>query len=216
MTKPISRLPIRLLITDMDSTLIGQETIDEIADWLGLKGQVSEITEMAMAGDLDFEQALRRRVRLLEGLPEQHLREVYDTRLRVNPGVVETLAYVSEKGMKTAVVSGGFQHFTQWISADLGIDYERANQFQVHNGKLTGELQGDIINAVAKRSYLLDLCQQLAITPEQVIALGDGANDLLMLQTAGIGVAYHAKQIVQQHCQHHINHGGWEQLKRWV
>ena len=213
---PHSKNNIKLLITDMDSTLIGQETIDEIAQLLGIKAQVATITEQAMQGKLDFSEALRQRVALIAGVAEADLRQVYEQQLHVNVGVKAVLALAKTKGICTAVVSGGFSHFTQWIAEDLGIDFQRANVLEVIDGKLTGQLLGDIIDAAAKRHYLWQLCQQLHITPKQVLAVGDGANDLLMLQAAGIGVAYHAKTIVREQCQYRIDTGDWRDLRQWL
>ena len=187
---------VRLLITDMDSTLISIECVDEIADFVGFKPQVAAITEAAMRGELDFAASLRKRVALLEGLDVSALQRVYDERLELNPGAEELVAGLKSRQIKMALVSGGFTFFTERLEARLGLDYTLANVLAEVDGKLQGRVEGAIVGAEAKAEYLQQLCEELNITPQQVIAMGDGANDLQMLGMAGLGVAYHAKPAV--------------------
>lgn len=187
---------VRLLITDMDSTLISIECVDEIADFVGFKPQVAAITEAAMRGELDFAASLRKRVALLEGLDVSALQRVYDERLTLNPGAEELVAGLKSQQIKMALVSGGFTFFTERLEQRLGLDYTLANVLAEEGGKLQGHVEGAIVGAEAKAEYLQQLCAKLAISPQQVIAMGDGANDLQMLGVAGLGVAYHAKPAV--------------------
>ncbi len=201
---------IKLLITDMDSTLISIECIDEIADMLGIKPQVSAITEAAMRGELDFPSSLKKRVSLLKGLPVDRLQQVYDERLKLNPGADAMLAGLKQLGVKTALVSGGFTFFTDQLKQSIGLDYTLANLLEIEEGLLTGRVSGDIVGAEAKAEFLTTLCKKLAINTDQVIAMGDGANDLLMLSKAGLSVAYHAKPTVQESTTIVFNHCGLE------
>lgn len=201
---------VKLLITDMDSTLIAIECIDEIADMQGIKKEVSAITEAAMRGELDFEGSLVRRVALLEGLPAGQLQRVYDERLQLNPGAEEMLAGLRQSGIKTALVSGGFTFFTDQLKEAIGLDYTLANSLEIEDGRLTGRVSGSIVGAEAKAGLLRELCDELAIGREQVIAMGDGANDLLMLNEAGLSVAYHAKPAVRQATNIALDHSGLE------
>ncbi len=197
-----------LLVTDMDSTLINIECVDEIADFIGVKPQVAAITEAAMLGDIDFETSLRQRVSLLKGLDVTVLEQVFEQRLQLNPGAMLLIKALQTKGIKTALVSGGFTFFTDRLKAQLGLDYTMANVLQQHNGRLTGEVEGSICGAQAKADFLHARCQELAIKPEQTVAMGDGANDLLMMREAGLSVAYHAKPKVQQQAATALNHCG--------
>ena len=201
---------VRLLVTDMDSTLISIECIDEIADMLGIKPQVSAITEAAMRGELNFEESLTQRVKLLKGLPVEKLQRVYDERLSLNPGAEELIAYLKQSNIKLALVSGGFTFFTDKLKQRLGLDYTLANTLDIKDGCLTGQVSGDIIGAQSKADLLSNLSTQLQLEPHQVIAIGDGANDLLMLDIAGLSVAYHAKPTVQAQTDIQINFGGLE------
>jgi phosphoserine phosphatase len=186
-----------LVVMDMDSTLISIECIDEIADMQGLKPQVAEITESAMRGEIDFAESLRRRVALLEGLEAGALQRVYDERLQLNPGAELMLAELKKHGIKTLLVSGGFTFFTERLQARLGLDHAHANTLEIIDGKLTGQVLGDILDAQAKANWLLRMREELELRPEQVIAMGDGANDLKMMAQAGTSIAYHAKPIVR-------------------
>jgi len=198
----------KLLVTDMDSTLINIECVDEIADFINVKPQVAEITEAAMRGEIDFETSLRQRVSLLKGLDVTALERVYAERLQLNPGAELMLKGLQQQTIKTALVSGGFTFFTQRLKQRLGLDYTMANVLGEHKGKLTGEVDGDICGAQAKADFLLTHCDKLAISPAQVIAMGDGANDLLMMDEAGLSIAYHAKPKVQQQADTALNYCG--------
>lgn len=199
---------VRLLVTDMDSTLISIECIDEIADMLGIKPQVSAITEAAMRGELDFEESLTQRVALLKGLPIDKLQRVYDERLKLNPGAEELISYLKKANIKLALVSGGFTFFTNKLKERLGLDYTLANTLGIEKGCLTGKVSGNIVGAQAKADLLSSLSAELQIEPHQVMAMGDGANDLLMMDIAGLSVAYHAKPTVQARTDIQINVGG--------
>jgi len=200
----------KLLVTDMDSTLINIECVDEIADFINVKPQVAEITEAAMRGEIDFETSLRQRVALLKGLDVSALERVYDERLKLNPGAEMMLQVLQQQNIKTALVSGGFTFFTERLKKRLGLDFTMANVLAEHNGKLTGEVEGDICGAQAKADFLLSHCDKLDISPSQVIAMGDGANDLLMMDEAGLSIAYHAKPKVQQQANVALNYCGLE------
>ncbi len=197
-----------LVVMDMDSTLISIECIDEIADMQGLKPQVSEITEAAMRGEIDFAESLRRRVALLKGLDEGALQRVYDERLQLNPGAEVMLAELKKHGIKTLLVSGGFVFFTKRLKERLGLDYARANTLEIVNGKLTGEVSGKIVDAQAKADWLNHIRVELELKPEQVIAMGDGANDLKMMAQAGVSIAYHAKPVVREQASYALNFTG--------
>ena len=198
----------RLFVTDMDSTLITIECIDEIADMQGLKAEVAEITEAAMRGELDFRESLTRRVALLEGLPEDALRRVFQERLKLNPGAEAMIAGLKKAGIVTVLVSGGFTYFTERLQKQLGFDYAVANELEIRAGKLTGKVKGDIIDGEAKRHTLELVRKHHGFAPETVIAAGDGANDLPMLRAAGVGIAYHAKPVVREKASYALNHSG--------
>jgi phosphoserine phosphatase len=203
---------VGLLVTDMDSTLISIECIDEIADFMNLKPQVAEITEAAMRGDIDFETSLRKRVSLLKGLDVSVLERVYEERLQLNPGAEVMVASLKAKGIKLALVSGGFTFFTDRLKQRLGLDFSQANLLAEQDGKLTGEVEGDICGAQTKADFLKSCCEQLNIKTSQALAVGDGANDLLMMEPAGLSVAYHAKPKVQQQADTAINHNGLDAI----
>lgn len=199
---------VRLLITDMDSTLINIECVDEIADFVGVKPQVASITEAAMRGEINFETSLTQRVALLKGLDVSALERVYKERLQINPGGETLVAGLKERGIKMALVSGGFTFFTERLKPRLGLDFTLANVLSVNSNKLEGHVIGDIVGAEAKAEFLSHLCDELEIEPEQVIAMGDGANDLKMLGLAGLGVAYHAKPTVRAQADVSIQYRG--------
>jgi phosphoserine phosphatase len=199
-----------LCVMDMDSTLIAIECIDEIADMMNLKPQVAEITEAAMRGELDFAASLRKRVALLKGLPEIALQRVIEERLRFNPGVQEWIAACKQYGIKTMVVSGGFTFFANYVKDTLGLDYAVSNTLEIVDGKLTGDIVGDIVDAQRKADELIKLRDQLGLSASQTIAIGDGANDLKMMAVAAVGVAYHAKPVVQEQAMYALNVVGLE------
>ncbi|MES1982214.1 MAG: phosphoserine phosphatase SerB [Pseudomonadota bacterium] len=201
-----------LLVMDMDSTLISIECIDEIADMQGLKPQVAAITEAAMRGDIDFAESLRQRVALLAGMPESMLQRVYDERLQLNPGAEIMLQKLQQHGIKTLLVSGGFVFFTERLKARLGLDYAHANQLEISNGRLTGNVLGNIIDAQAKAEWLERTRTDLGLLSQQVIAIGDGANDLRMLMQAGVSIAYHAKPVVRSQAAYTLNFVGLDGL----
>lgn len=201
-----------LVVMDMDSTLIAIECIDEIADLHGLKPQVAAITEAAMRGEIEFAESLRRRVALLAGLDEYALQRVYDERLRLSPGAETMLKALQARGIKTLLVSGGFEFFTERLKARLGLDYTHANTLEVADGKLTGKVLGNIVDAQAKADWLVKIRDELQLKPEQVIAMGDGANDLKMMAQAGISIAYHAKPVVRGQTTYALNFVGLDGL----
>ena len=203
---------VALFVSDMDSTLINIECIDEIADFSGFKPQVASITERAMQGELDFNTSLVERVALLEGLNVEVLNKVYTERLQVNPGGKELIQFFKSKSIKSAVVSGGFTYFTDRLAKDIGLDHSRANVLEVDNNRLTGITQGDIVNAAAKAEFVHELCAQYSIDASQVIVVGDGANDLEMMNVAGLSIAYHAKRIVAEQADITINVGGLDKI----
>lgn len=206
---------MKLLISDMDSTLITIECIDEIAAQAGLKDEVAAITESAMRGELDFEQSLRQRVGLLNGLPETALDEVYQHQLKLTAGAEYLLSECHHHGVTFVLVSGGFTFFTERLKQQLGFQYAHANQLEVINGHLTGQLLGEIVDAQAKAKWLQHYQAQLGCTTEQIIAVGDGANDIPMLQAAGIGMAFHAKPKTQAAAKVAINYRGLEAVRNW-
>ncbi|THV10692.1 phosphoserine phosphatase SerB [Rhizobium rhizophilum] len=195
------------LIADMDSTMIGQECIDELAAEVGLKDKVSEITARAMNGEIAFEPALRERVALLKGMPISVVDEVIEKRITLTPGGRELIATMKARGGHTALVSGGFTVFTTRIAATLGFDENRANILLESDGYLTGAVAEPILGKQAKVDALLDITRKLGISPDDTIAVGDGANDLGMLGIAGSGVALHAKPAVAAEAGIRIDHG---------
>ncbi len=197
-----------LVAMDMDSTLVGIESIDEIADMHGARKQVSELTEKAMYGEINFSEGLVQRVALLKGLDHSVLQRVYDERLVLNPGAEKMLKQMKMAGIKTMLVSGGFTFFTDKLRDRLGLDYTFANTLEIVDGKLTGRLVGEIMGAQGKGRVLKQICKQLGFRKENLIAIGDGANDLPMFAEAGVSVAYHAKPIVQKNATYVINHVG--------
>ncbi|SCB42615.1 phosphoserine phosphatase SerB [Rhizobium multihospitium] len=197
----------KLLIADMDSTMIGQECIDELAAEVGLKEKVADITARAMNGEIAFEPALRERVALLKGLPLSVVDDVIAKRITLTPGGPELIATMKAKGYYAALVSGGFTVFTNRIGATLGFDENRANVLLEENGILTGLVEEPILGKQAKVDALNDIAEKLGISTDDVMAVGDGANDLGMLQLAGAGVALHAKPTVSAQARMRIDHG---------
>ena len=197
----------RLLLADMDSTMIQQECIDELADEAGVGAHVAGITARAMNGELDFEAALRERVGLLKGLPEAVIERVYQDRITFMPGGKALLATMKAHGGYAALVSGGFTAFTARVAEALGFDENRANTLNAENGALDGTVGMPILGKQAKLDALLEITARLGITPDEAMAVGDGANDLAMLNRAGAGVALHAKPSVAAQCDIRVNHG---------
>ena len=193
-----------LLVMDMDSTAIQIECIDEIAKLAGVGELVSAITESAMRGELDFEQSLRCRVGTLKGAPESILQQVREN-LPLMPGLVETIQTLQKYGWKTAIASGGFTYFADYLKALLQLDFAASNQFDIEDGKLTGLVKGDVVDAQYKAKTLQHLLEEYGIDSQHSIAIGDGANDLAMMNVAGLGVAFHAKPKVQQQAQIVVN-----------
>lgn len=194
----------RLVAFDMDSTLIETEVIDELARLAGVGEEVSAITERAMRGELDFSESFRRRVALLKGLDESVLEEVASN-LPLTEGAERLVATLRSLGYKTAILSGGFTYFGRWLQQRLGIDYVYANDLEIADGKVTGEVTGEIVDGIRKASLLREIAQREGIDLEQVISVGDGANDLPMLSIAGLGIAFRAKPLVKQSAEQSIS-----------
>lgn len=201
-----------LLVMDMDSTLISIECVDEIADLANIKPQVAAITASAMRGEIEFAESLTARVALLRGLEETALERVYEDRLMLNPGAEKLISSLKSKGIKTLLVSGGFNFFTDKLKTRLNLDFTVSNTLEVIDGRLTGRIQGELVDAQAKAKYLNQIRQQLGLSRDAVIAMGDGANDIPMMQAAGVSVAYHAKPIVQESATYAINYVGLDGL----
>ena len=218
---PLKLSNFKLIAFDMDSTLINIECIDEIADAAGRKAEVAAITEAAMRGEItDFKDSLRRRLALLEGVSVASMEAVYAERLQINLGAKTLIDTCKAAGMKVLLVSGGFTFFADRVKETLGIDYVKANVLKVQDGKLTGKLVmqpwGEICDGGEKRRTVASVCAELGVTPAQAIAMGDGANDLPMMQlcegAGGLSVAYHAKPKVRAQAMVAINSGGLDKL----
>jgi len=217
LTPPLHWQDYKLIAFDMDSTLINIECIDEIADAAGRKAEVAAITEAAMRGEItDYKDSLRRRVALLQGVSVQAMREVLTQRLALNPGAEILVRACQQAGLVTLLVSGGFTFFTDHVQSMLGIDHVRSNVLEVIDGHLSGRMVdqawGDICDGEEKRRMLLATCTAMGITPQQAIAMGDGANDLPMMSVAGLAVAYHAKPKVRAAAHVAIDQGGLDRL----
>jgi phosphoserine phosphatase len=216
-TPPLNLQNFKLIAFDMDSTLINIECVDEIADAVGRKAEVAAITEATMRGEItDFKESLRQRVALLKGVTLADMERVFQERLQLNPGAAELVAACQEAGMKVLLVSGGFTFFADRVRDLLQIDFTRANVLDIEGGVLTGKMidqaWGDICDGAEKRRMLLQTCVDLGISPQQAIAMGDGANDLPMMAEAGLSVAYHAKPKVREQAMVAINTGGLDRL----
>jgi len=214
-TPPLRLADFRLVAFDMDSTLINIECVDEIAAAAGLKAQVAAITEATMRGEIaDFKESLRRRVALLKGVPETALHAIWAQRLQLNPGVEAFVGAARAAGLKTLLVSGGFTFFSDRVAQRLALDHARANELEIVDGHLTGRMLdqpwGDICDGAEKRRTLLQTCADLGIAPTQAIAVGDGANDLPMMDVAGLSIAFHAKPAVREKAMLAINDGGMD------
>ena len=197
----------KLLLADMDSTMITQECIDELAAESGVGDKVAAITRRAMAGELDFEAALTERVKLLKGVPQSAIGTVLERRITMMPGGATLVATMKAHGAHTVLVSGGFTDFSAVVAAKLGFDAHRANRLEVENGVLTGEVARPILGRDAKVTALEEASAERGLKPADVLAIGDGANDLGMIAAAGMGIAMHAKPVVQEAATHRINHG---------
>jgi phosphoserine phosphatase len=212
---PLRLREFRLVAFDMDSTLINIECIDEIAAMAGRKAEVAAITEAAMRGEItDFADSLHRRLALLQGVPVAALDAVYAQRLQLNPGVEAFVQACQAAGLKTLLVSGGFTHFSDRVRARLGLDFARANTLEVADGRLTGGLVarpwGRIVDGAEKRRVLLEVAELMGIGAAQTIAVGDGANDLPMMDAAGLSIAFHAKAAVREMAGLSITEGGMD------
>ena len=215
--EPLFLADFRLAAFDMDSTLITIECVDEIAAVAGRKAEVAAITEAAMRGEIaDYKESLRRRVALLKGVPATALQRVYDERLRFNPGAEALVEACRDAGLKTVLVSGGFNFFTDRVRDRLKIDFARSNVLELEHGALTGRMVdqpwGDICDGDEKRRMLLETCARLGVDPKQSFAVGDGANDLPMMAAAGLSVAYRAKPRVRDAAMVAIDEGGLDRL----
>lgn len=206
----------KILAMDMDSTLINIECIDEIAAFGGVKQQVASITEAAMRGEIkDFSESLIRRVAFLKGLSTDVLQAVFDQKLRLNPGAEQLVKTAQQAGLKVLLVSGGFTFFTEKLKALLNLDAAHANFLEVTDGILTGTVRGKILDAQGKADTLRALAQELDARPDQIIAIGDGANDLKMLGLAGYSVAYRAKPVVRAQARYALNVAGLDGVLNW-
>jgi phosphoserine phosphatase len=201
----------RLVAFDMDSTLIRAEIIDELAKLRGVGAEVSAITAAAMRGEIDFRQSLTRRVALLEGLPAQRVQELLHS-VQLADGAQRLISTLKMLGYKTAILSGGFSFFGKHLQAQLGIDYVCANDLEIQNGVLTGRLAGEIVDGKRKAELLESIAARENISLDQVVAIGDGANDLPMLSIAGMGIAFHAKPLVRQSANHAVSHLGLDSV----
>ncbi len=201
----------RLLVADMESTMIRNEMIDELAELAGIRSRVEAVTEQAMNGEIDFDGALRVRVELLVGLPVTALEQAGE-RLEIEAGARELVATMRRHGAMTALVTGGFGCFADKVRAELGLDRQHSNELMVTDGRICGRLREPILDGDAKLSILLTLCAELGIPPEQAAAVGDGANDLPMLAAAGLGVAFHGKPIVAAAASFRVDHGDLKAL----
>ena len=205
--QPASGRRKKLFVADMDSTMIGQECIDELADYVGRKSHVAAITERAMRGEIEFAQALRARLDLLQGLPLSVIEEVITQRVTITPGARALVATMRKNGAYTCLVSGGFTLFTRRIAEMIGFDENRANILVIEGERLAGRVQEPILGREAKLQALLDLRQRLRLSAEETLAAGDGANDIPMIEAAGLGIAFHAKPAVAAAAHARIEHG---------
>jgi phosphoserine phosphatase len=216
LVKPDMQLTdFRLIVFDMDSTLITAECIDEIADFAGQKEAVAAITEAAMRGELDFSGSLNRRLSLLTGLDEAVLNEVYEQRVTISPGAPELLSAAHTAGLQSLLVSGGFTWFTQRIATKLNINHNRANTLEIVDAKLTGKVIGEIVDADVKRREVVATCESIGCAPSQAIVIGDGANDLAMMTIAGMSVAYRAKPAVVARADHSLRVSPLNAVLNW-
>ncbi|WP_164116830.1 phosphoserine phosphatase SerB [Sphingorhabdus sp. Alg239-R122] len=205
--QPAAHRVKKLLCSDMDSTMIAAECIDELADYADLRSEVTAITESAMRGEFDFAESLTKRVALLEGLPENTIEECLHERIRAMPGAGTLIATMHGLGCFNVLVSGGFHAFADPVAAGLGFNQVFANRLEMHDGKLTGRLLGDIVDAKAKADFLEQALKARNIDAADSLAIGDGANDIAMLQAAGYGIAHHAKPAARDAADAYVTHG---------
>ncbi len=205
--QPVHGRAKRLLIADMDSTIINQECIDEIADFAGVKPKVAAITERAMRGELEFAPAVRERVGLLAGLDVDVLDQVYSERITEMAGARTLVQTMKAHGARCLLVSGGFTYFTERVAGSVGFDFNRANRLEIADDRLTGRVHEPILGRDTKRETLIATRTELGLDPIETMAVGDGANDLAMIEEAGLGVAYRAKPVVAQEADARITHG---------
>jgi phosphoserine phosphatase len=205
---------LKLLAMDMDSTLITVECIDELGDLAGKRAEIASITARAMRGELDYPASLRRRVALLAGLQESALERVYAERVRLTPGAQELISECKKQGVKLLLVSGGFTFFVERLKERLGIDYTISNVLEIQNGRLTGEVLGDIVDAEAKAAKFRQVAAELKAEKHQTVAIGDGANDLQMMAEAGVSVAFRAKPVVRAQASCALNWSGLDAVVR--
>ena len=199
----------RLLVFDMDSTLITIECIDEMGDYFGKKAEVAAITEAAMRGEItDYNESLRRRLALLAGMPTTAMQAIYDQRLKLSPGVEQLIQRARQAGLKVLLVSGGFTFFAEQLRGRLNLDFVRANEVELRDGHLTGGLIGEIVNATVKQRIVEETCRAIGCEPSQAIVAGDGANDLKMMSIAGVSIAYRAKPVVRRQARYALNYCG--------
>jgi phosphoserine phosphatase len=197
---------LRLVAMDMDSTLVTIESIDEMGDMLGIRERIAFITAQAMRGEIDYAESLRRRVALLAGLEEAALEQICEQRMHLSPGAEALVRRCRERGIRTLLVSGGFNFFTAWLQLRLGIDEALSNVLEIEHGRLTGRVLGAIVDGRAKAAKLRAEMHRLGVQREQVLAIGDGANDIPMMGEAGTSVAYRAKPAVREHATHALDH----------
>jgi phosphoserine phosphatase len=202
----------RLLVMDMDSTLITMETIDELADMVNIKAEVAAITERAMRGEIEYDQSLRERLALLKGLDESALQRVYDERLKFSPGAERMLEKAHAAGIKTLLVSGGFTYMTDRLKTRVKLDYTHSNVLEIINGKLTGKVIGEIVNADAKLAAMRRISAEIGASKEQIAGVGDGANDLKFMAECGVSFAFRAKPVVREKTTYAINHSGLDAM----
>lgn len=202
----------RLLVMDMDSTLITMETIDELADMVGIKAEVAAITAQAMRGEIEYDESLRRRLALLQGLDESALQRVYAERLQFSPGAERLLAQARRAGIRTLLVSGGFTYITDRLKTRVKLDYTHSNTLEIADGKLTGAVIGRIVNADAKRDALQRVAAELGASRAQVAGVGDGANDLKFLAECGVSIAWRAKPVVRDKTTYALNHSSLDAM----
>ncbi len=199
---------LRLIAMDMDSTLVTIESIDEMGGLLGIKDRIASVTEQAMRGEIDYRESLQRRVALLAGLESSALERICEERMQLSPGAEALISRCRELGIRTLLVSGGFSFFTGWLKERLGLDAAYSNQLEIVAGKLTGRMVGDIVDGEGKAARLVQEIASMGIMASQVVAVGDGANDVPMMNIAGVSVAYRAKPVVKDKATHALDYCG--------